>query len=278
MPRTIVITGASSGIGEALALRYASERARLGLLGRNRERLDRVAAECRRHGAEAHVAAIDVRARSEIRGWLEDFDRATPVDVLIANAGVMAGRPPDGEIEPPDDSHALIETNVVGVLNAIHPLLPRMMSRGHGQIGIVGSLAGFIPLPDAPSYCASKSAVLSYGLALRSLLRPHGIGVSVICPGYVTTPMTQQESGWKPFEMSAERAAALICRGLACNRPIIAFPFLLALLSRIGGILPDRVRRWTDVPFRFTVQPHGGGALRSGGAPPDHPGIKTPPR
>jgi short-subunit dehydrogenase len=146
-----------------------------------------------------------------------------------------------------------------------------MMSRGHGQIGIVGSLAGFIPLPDAPSYCASKSAVLSYGLALRSLLRPHGIGVSVICPGYVTTPMTQQESGWKPFEMSAERAAALICRGLARNRPIIAFPFLLALLSRIGGILPDRVRRWTDVPFRFTVQPHGGGALRSGGAPPDHP-------
>ena len=159
---------------------------------------------------------------------------------------------------------------MLGVLNAIHPLLPRMMSRGHGQIGIVGSLAGFIPLPDAPSYCASKSAVLSYGLALRSLLRPHGIGVSVICPGYVTTPMTQQESGWKPFEMSAERAAALICRGLARNRPIIAFPFLLALLSRIGGILPDRVRRWTDVPFRFTVQPHGGGALRSGGAPPDH--------
>src|SRR5260370_5487024 len=90
MPRMIVITGASSGIGEALALRYASERARLGLLGRNRERLDRVAAECRRHGAEAHVAAIDVRARSEIRGWIEDFDRATPVDVLIANAGVMA--------------------------------------------------------------------------------------------------------------------------------------------------------------------------------------------
>src|SRR5262249_1615308 len=149
----------------------------------------------------------------EIRGWLEDFDRATLVDVLIANAGVMAGRPPDGESEPPDDSPALIETNGVGGLNAIHPPFARVMCRAPGQIGIVGALAGFIPLPDAPSYCASKSAVLSYGLALRSLLRPHGIGVSVICPGYVTTPMTQQESGWKPFEMSAERAAALICRG-----------------------------------------------------------------
>src|SRR5258707_13448617 len=120
MPRTIDITGASSGIGEAVALRYASERARLGLLGRNRERLDRVAAECRRHGAEAHVAAIDVRARSEIRGWLEDFDRATPVDVLIANAGVMAGRPPQGGNEPPPGSHGPDATQWRGVLNAIH--------------------------------------------------------------------------------------------------------------------------------------------------------------
>src|SRR5262249_58142227 len=124
MPRTIVIPGASSGIGEALALRYASERARLGLLGRNRERLDQVAAECRRHGAEAHVAAIDVRARSEIRRWLEDFDRATPVDVLIANAGVMAGRPARGATEPPDDSPALVGTHPVGGLSAHRPRPP----------------------------------------------------------------------------------------------------------------------------------------------------------
>src|SRR5262249_58171579 len=107
-------------------------------------------------GVEAQGGAMDGGAGLEIGGWLEDFDRATPVDVLIANAGVMAGRPPDGEIEPPDDSHALIETNVLGVLNAIHPLLPRMMSRGHGQIGIVGPLAGFIPLPDAPSYAPAS--------------------------------------------------------------------------------------------------------------------------
>jgi len=254
MPRTIVITGASSGIGEALALRYAREGARLGLLGRNRDRLDRVAAECRNHGAEVHTATIDVRARQDMRIWLEDFDGAAPVDLLIANAGVLAGTAPDGEIETADESHALIETNVLGVLNAVHPLLPRMMSRGHGQIGLVGSLAGFFPLPDAPSYSASKSAVLTYGLALRSFLRRRGIRVSVICPGYVTTPMTQRESGWKPFEMPAGRAADVICRGLARNRPIIAFPLVLALLSRIGGVLPDRLRRLTAKPFRFTVQ------------------------
>ena len=90
MPRTIVITGASSGIGEALALRYAREGARLGLLGRNRERLDRVAAECRGFGAEVHTATIDVRARQDIWVWLEGFDGATPVDLLLANAGVLA--------------------------------------------------------------------------------------------------------------------------------------------------------------------------------------------
>jgi NADP-dependent 3-hydroxy acid dehydrogenase YdfG len=138
MPRTIVITGASSGIGEALALRYARAGARLGLLGRNRERLDQVAAECRRLAAEVHTATIDVRARRDMRVWLEDFDRAAPVDVLIANAGVMAGRPPDGEIESPEDSHALVETNLLGVLNSIHPLLPKMMSRGYGQIRYCG--------------------------------------------------------------------------------------------------------------------------------------------
>jgi short-subunit dehydrogenase len=254
MARTIVITGASSGIGEALALRYAREGMRLGLLGRSRERLDRVAAECRRLGAEVHTATIDVRARQEIRVWLEEFDSTVPVDMLIANAGVLTGTTPDGGIEPPDESHALIETNLLGVLNVVHPLLPRMTSRGDGQIGIVGSLAGFLPLPDAPSYCASKTAVLAYGLALRGFLRERGIRISVICPGYVTTPMTRGESGWRPFEMSAGRAAELICRGLARDRPIIAFPFPLALLSRIGGMLPDGLRQWTSKPFRFTVR------------------------
>ena len=255
MPRTVVITGASSGIGEALARRYAREAARLGLLGRNSMRLGAVAAACRRDATDVQTAAIDVRNRQDLREWLEAFDEAGPVDLLIANAGVMAGTAADGSIESSDDSYALLDTNVLGVVNTIHPLLPRMMSRGRGQIGIVGSIAGFVPLPDSPSYCASKSAILSYGLALRGLLRPCGIGVSVICAGYVTTSMSQQESGWKPFEMSAPRAAGLIHRGLLHNKAVIAFPLFLALLARIGGILPDGARRWCLVPFRFTVTP-----------------------
>jgi short-subunit dehydrogenase len=253
IPITVVITGASSGIGEALALHYAREGAVLGLLGRSTERLNAVADECRRRGAAVSIATIDVRARADMETWLHRFDASTPVDVLIANAGLMAGRPANADLESPAASYALMETNVLGVLNSIHPILPPMMARRKGHIGIVSSIAAFIPLPDAPSYSASKSAILTYGLALRSALRQSGISVSVICPGYVKTPMMEQESGPKPSAMSAQSAAAIIVRGLQQNRSIIAFPFWFALITRLGGLLPDSVRRWTTKPFRFTV-------------------------
>jgi short-subunit dehydrogenase len=250
---TIVITGASSGIGKALALRYARLGGVLGLLGRSSERLNDVADACRRLGSTVYCASLDVRDRSEMQKWLRHFDDRTPIDILIASAGVMAGRPVNADLESASSSFALFETNVLGVLNSVHPVLPGMLARGRGQIGIVSSIAAFIPLPDAPSYSASKSALLNYGLALRGALRNSGIRVSVICPGYVDTPMMGQESGPKPFAMSVETAANLIVRGLHRNRSIIAFPFLFALLTRFGGILPDSVRRWTMQPFRFTV-------------------------
>jgi short-subunit dehydrogenase len=258
MAHTIVITGASSGIGRALALRYARDGARLGLLGRDRGRLDEVAAECRQLGADVRTGAIDVRARDDMRAWLDELDAAWPVDVLIANAGIMAGAPEDSDIEHAEDSHAVFETNVMGVLNSVHPLLPKMIGRGRGQIGIISSLAGFIPMPDVPSYCASKAAVLSYGLGLRAAVENHGVRVNVICPGFVTTPMIASQPGWKPLEMPAEKAAELTLRGLAANRAVIAFPRVFAAMSWIGGILPDRVRRFTSRPFRFKVaKPEG---------------------
>jgi short-subunit dehydrogenase len=253
MPRTIVITGASSGIGEALALSYARDQSCLGLLGRSSRRLERVAEQCRGVGATVTTAAIDVRARSDMEGWLQRFDDESRVDLLVANAGAMAGSAAAGELESADAARALMETNVLGVMNTLEPIIPRMIARGRGQIAIISSIAAFLPIPDAPSYGASKAAVLSYGLALRSLLRPRGIDVSVVCPGYVATPMMLQESGPKPFAISPNKAAELIRRGLIRNRPVIAFPTMFALLSRIGGVLPDRLRRWTTEPFRFTV-------------------------
>jgi short-subunit dehydrogenase len=253
MPQTIVITGASSGIGEALALQYARPGARLGLIGRSHTRLERVAEQCHRRGAEVAIGGADVRARAEISAWLEAFDDDHPVDLLFANAGVMAGRPTDGLLEPPDVAHALLETNVLGTLNTVQPLLPRMVARGGGQIALVSSIAAFIPQPDAPSYGASKAAMLSYGLALRGLLAPQRIKVSVVCPGYVRTPMMAQESGPKPGAIEPAAAAQLIARGLERDKPVITFPFLFSLMTRIGGLLPDGLRRRTQEPYRFTV-------------------------
>jgi short-subunit dehydrogenase len=257
MFQTVLITGASSGIGRALALHYADQRCALGLLGRNAERLEAVAAECRKRGAQVRTGALDIRQRASMKTWIEEFDRASPVDLVVANAGVMEGRRPGGDIEPADAAYELIETNVLGVFNTIQPLLPAMMARGRGHIAIVSSLAGFIPLPDSPSYCASKSAVMSYGLSLRALLAARGIGVGVVCPGYIDTPMMHRESGPKPFKMTAEKAASLIDRGIERNRALIVFPVFFGLMTRLSALLPDRIRRWSSQSFRFTVSPPG---------------------
>jgi short-subunit dehydrogenase len=251
MPKSIVITGASSGIGKALAFHYASEGACLGLIGRNKERLEAVAAQCRTLGSvDIKTGAIDVRDRTTLMGWITDFDRAAPIDVLFANAGVTGGTTLDGTFEPNDVSYSLIETNVLGVFNSVHAIVPAMIARGQGQIALIGSLASFIPLADSPSYCASKSAVLAYGLAMRDGLRPRGIKVNVICPGFIETPMSNSLLSTKPFLMTADDAAKCITRGLARDQAIIAFPFLLAWASRLGGLLPGWLRRLLTPQFR----------------------------
>jgi short-subunit dehydrogenase len=253
MPRTIVITGASSGIGKALAAHYAVGGHTLGLIGRHAKRLYEVADSCQARGATVSTATIDVCNRDQLAAWLAAFDARAPIDLLVANAGIMGGLAPQTDLEQPETSYTLFATNVIGVLNTIHPILPIMVRRGAGQIAILSSLAGLIPLPDAPSYAASKAAVLNFALSLRTHLYDKGVKVNVICPGYVSTPMTAQEHGWKPFEMSAERAAMLIARGLDRDKAVIAFPWLLAFLTRIGALLPENVRRLTSQPFRFRV-------------------------
>ena len=251
MPRHIVITGATSGIGRAIAIHYAKPGIVLGLSGRDTGRLDEVSARCRELGAEVQSLLVDVTERATLMTALHSFDSSWPVDLLVANAGVMAGTPPSGLIEDAEAASDLLKTNVLGLQNTVHSLLPTMMQRRKGQIAIMGSLAGFIPLPDAPSYCASKSAAMAYGLSLRAGLRDFGIKVSVVCPGYVDTPMAARESGTQPFKMPAKKAAEMIARGLEKDRALIVFPRLFGWLTRLGGILPDRIRG--RLVGRFTV-------------------------
>jgi NADP-dependent 3-hydroxy acid dehydrogenase YdfG len=252
--RAVLITGGSSGIGRALALHYAGPDIVMGLLGRDHARLETVARDCAGKGAAVEHAAIDVRDRTAMCAWIDDFDRRHATDLVFANAGVLGGAHPGERLEPADVAHALMEANVQGVLNTVHPLLEPMMRRRKGQIALIGSLAGFNALPDAPSYCASKAAVMTYGLALREAMRGTNVRINVVCPGFVRTPMTEQLTGWTPGEIDASAAARRIANGLEKDRAIIAFPFMLAWLSRFGAVVPDWLRQVGSRPFRYKIK------------------------
>ncbi len=222
-PRSIVITGGSSGIGEALARRYARPGVTLALCGRDATRMEAVAASCRAAGAEAHGAVIDVTDAAAVAGWITESDRRAPLDLVIANAGISAGAGGGGESA--DQARAVFAVNVGGVINTVAPAIDLMRPRRRGQIAIMSSLAGFRGMPGAPAYCASKAAVKSWGEGLRPELRRDGIEVSVICPGFVRSRMTDGNPFPMPLLMNADRAAEIIRRGLERNRARIAFPF-----------------------------------------------------
>ncbi|HJQ56053.1 MAG TPA: SDR family NAD(P)-dependent oxidoreductase [Vineibacter sp.] len=220
--RSIVLTGASSGIGAALARDYAASGVRLALVGRDGQRLGAVAQDCRARGAEVEAATIDVTERSRLEEWLRDQDAARPVDLVIANAGVALERGRglgDGE-----SLRRTVAINLDGTLNTVLPLLPAMQARRAGQIGIVSSLASFFGFPRAPGYGASKAAQRVLAESLRLQLRRDGVGVSAICPGFVESGITAANDFPMPFLISAERAAGIIRHGLARDRGRIAFP------------------------------------------------------
>ncbi len=236
---SIVITGASSGIGEALALDYAAPGVALALTGRNAERLASVATACRAKGATVVADTIDVVERERITAWLTAFDDAHPVDLLIANAGISI----DKDNSSLDDFSIIRQTldvNFGGVLNTVEPLLPRLIARRHGQIGIVTSLASFIGLPYAASYNASKAAARVWGESIRYVLKKDGVGVSVICPGFVATPLTANAPFPMPFLMTTPKASAAIRRGLERNHARIAFPLGIKAAVWLGVTLPGR--------------------------------------
>jgi short-subunit dehydrogenase len=238
-PRHVVITGASSGLGAALARVYAGRGARLSLIARNRERLEEVASVSRSQGGEADAYIVDVTDSSAIGDVLVGCDARQPVDLLIANAGVGGAAvlaPPAGESG--DLARHIITSNTIGVVNTVTPLLPRFVSRKHGQVAIVSSLNAFMGLPDCPAYSASKAAAHAYGEALRRLVAPSGVVVTNVCPGFVDTPMSASLPYNPPFLWSADRAAAYIAAALARGRREVLFPWQLAIAVRALGILP----------------------------------------
>lgn len=254
--RVIVITGASSGLGAALALSYAGPQTMLGLLGRNAERLAATAAACRASGASVDSAQIDVADRTGLAAWLEAFDDAHPVELLIANAGTSAGPDPDSPGEPASITLRQLETNLIGAVHTIAPLVPRLCARGRGRIVAIASVAAYRGLPYSPGYCASKAGLRTYGEALRPLLSGYGVGVTVVCPGFFTSPMTDRWEGPTPFLASGERAARRIKRGIDRGCARIDFPWSLVLGMRFCDLAPawvgDRIMRGFHFHIRST--------------------------
>ena len=237
-PRHVLVTGASSGLGAGLARSYARPGVSLALVGRSPARLAMVAEACRSEGAEVRIAALDVAAADLLGGWLQSVQSARPLDLVIANAGTSGGPKSLGKPEGLASAARQVGTNLLGCMNTLEPLLPALLSRPGAHVALVSSVAAYRGLPFSPAYSASKAGVRAYGEGLRGLLRPAGLTVSVIVPGFFDSPMTDRFHGATPMKCTLDQAVAVVRRGLDRRAPRIVFPRLLAVGLQVADLLP----------------------------------------
>jgi short-subunit dehydrogenase len=255
--RAVIITGASSGLGAALAEVYAGPNTVLGLLGRDRQRLGETADVCEARGAGVRMAAIDVADAPAMAAWLTEFDRDHPVELLIANAGTSAGPAPGAPSEGVETATRQVRVNLLGAVNTVEPLLPALCRRGRGRVAVVASIAAYRGLPDSPGYCASKAGLRAYGEALRPRLAPRGVGVTIVCPGFFDSPMTDRWEGPTPFLISADDAARVVKRGIDRGRRRVAFPWPLVLGLQFCDIAPAFIGDAILRHYHFRIRPAG---------------------
>ena len=231
----VFLTGASSGIGAALAREYAKSGAQLGLFAR---RADALAALAQSLDPPPAVYAGDVREASALSAAAVDFmARFGTPDIVIANAGVSRGT----LTEHPEDNaafKAILDTNVVGMMQTFQPFVAAMRAAGAGKLVGIASVAGFRGLPGAGAYSASKAAAIRYLESLRVELRGTGVRVVTICPGFVDTPMTARNPYRMPFLLSPDDAARRIVRAVARGQRFYVLPWPMALLGRLLSIVP----------------------------------------
>lgn len=255
--RGIVISGASRGLGAALARRFASPGARLLLTARSGAALAEVAQDCRALGAEVTTLACDITEAAPLAAALADFEAAGPVDLVIANAGTSAGTAPDGTPEDAAAAARQVAVNLIGAINLVGPLLPGLRARGTGRVGLVASVAGLRGLPDFPAYCASKAGLIAWGEGLRAALGPRGVRVTIITPGFFESDMGARFHGRRLFLLSLEQAATRVQHAVLAGRPRAAFPWALAFGLRLLALLPPRLGDWAVRRMRFRVSPEG---------------------
>lgn len=241
-PTTVIITGASGGLGAALARRYANSGANLGLIARRTTELERLAREL---AGKCAVHAADVRDSATMRLVANDFmaQHGLP-DIVIANAGISVGT----LTELAEDEQAfrdVFDINVIGMVNTFQPYVAAMRKRGYGVLVGIASVAGYRGLPGSSAYSASKAAAISYLESLRVELRGSGITVITICPGYITTAMTAHNPYRMRFIMTAEAAATKITAIIARRKAYAVIPWQMAVVARLMHVLP----RWIYDPL-----------------------------
>lgn len=239
--RHILITGATGGIGSALAKAYAAQGVMLSIFGRQTDKIELIAKQCHDLGAEVSTYLFDLSNSSVLNQKINMIDDESPVDLVIANAGVAVYLDKEQQLEDWEQIQHTIDINLKSAIATVTPLILRMQKRQHGQIAFVSSMAAYRGIPISPSYCASKAGLKAYAESLRLLLKKDNIKVSVICPGFVDSTMSRRFPGPRLFLLSAPRAAAIIKRGLQRNQGNITFPRLMGFGTKALTILPNTI-------------------------------------
>lgn len=240
----IFITGATAGIGRELAVDYAQAGVTLGLTGRRKEKLEEAAAACRAKGAVVHTYAVDVVDRAAMAAVVKEFLAAAGgADLVIANAGVTTNEKAALDVGDAGPIGDLLHTNVIGVVNTLVPFVPTMKAQKSGHLVGVASIAGFRALPLAAGYCASKAAVRMLMNGLGMDLARYGIACTSVNPGFIESEMTAKNTFAMPFFLSTAEASRRIRRALARKRRAYTFPWQMAILVRVLGVLPEFIVR-----------------------------------
>ena len=242
-PKSVFITGASSGLGAHLAIEYAQKGRTLHLAGRNKDRLNQTACLCRQKGSKVFTYIFDTTDEKETTRAIQQAFKRIPLDLIIANAGVSAGV--IGMPENTEATRKIMQTNIFGTLNTVLPALELMRNRHRGHIALIASLAGYRGMASCPAYSASKSAVKAFGEALYGQQKPRGICVTTICPGFIETPLTDKNRFYMPFLMKPEKAAHIIHTRLNKRPALIGFPKIMVFGAWLGSCLPS----WIALPI-----------------------------
>lgn len=237
-PETVFITGTTSGLGYALALSYAAPGRVLFLCGRQPEKLLKIKQACIQKGAVVHTFCFDVTDAKKAEQAVKEAEKIKPIHLLIANAGVSKAKLGSHWVEATRD---IFQTNMMGAVHVVLPALSFMKKRKMGQIVLISSMAGFRGLPSCPAYSASKVGLKAWGEALRGVLKDKNIAVTVVCPGFIKTPLTDANKFKMPMIWPADKAAAVIKKRLEKDPGLIAFPFLFYVAAALGTLIPTCV-------------------------------------